>query len=271
MRIDCFFDEFIRSISPKYEKDLRKTAKMLLFGEKEYCLPKMAGYEESEYLGENIRESVKRVPLGKDNAIRVYRRLVAFLQEKGVETTVAFPPIPIDSSFERQMFIAKYLQGERAHISDLVNLLWISDRTIDQDLQRLYRTSDDPIQVCGRPFFIPESTRVKGQIRSASTAHPLFLTENLTQVIIMLEGLRVMAENPLHTRYAAASAADIWQQLSDYAKGRIRFVLSDLMPEDLTWYENLESQNESFCSEYQCSVNGNVLLDCIKNEKSFFV
>ena len=91
MRIDCFFDEFIRSISPKYEKDLRKTAKMLLFGEKEYCLPKMAGYEESEYLGENIRESVKRVPRGKDNAIRVYRRLVAFLQEKVVETTVAFP------------------------------------------------------------------------------------------------------------------------------------------------------------------------------------
>ena len=271
MRIDCFFDEFIRTFSPKYEKDLRKTAKTLLLGEKEYCLPKMAGFEESEYLSESIRESVKKVPRGKDNAIKVYRRLVAFLREKGIESSVVFPPIPVDSSFERQMFIAKYMQGESAHISDLVNLLWVSDRTIDQDLQRLYRTSDDPIQVCGRPFFIPDSTRVKGKIRSASTAHPIFLTENLTQVIIILKGLRVMAENPLYSRYATASAADIWQQLSDYAKGRIRLVLSDLMPEDLTWYENLESQNDSFYSEYQCSVNGNVWLDCIKNEKSFFV
>lgn len=271
MRIDIYFDEFIKSFSPKYDKDLRKTAKTLLKGNKEYCLPQRPGFEESEYLGDNIRDSVKMLPRGKDSAIKVYKRLVAFLRKKGIDISVSFPPIPIDSSFERQMFIAKYLQGEDAQIGDLERKLWVSNRTIDQDLQRLYRGSEDPIQVCGRPFFIPDSNRVKGRIRSASTAHPLFLTENLTQVIIMLKGLRIMAETPLYTSYAEASAADIWQQLSDYAKKRIHFVLSELLPDDLEWYENLEKKNESFFSERQCSVNGNVLLDCLKNEKTFFI
>ena len=191
MRIDIYFDEFIKSFSPKYDKDLRKTAKTLLKGNKEYCLPQRPGFEESEYLGDNIRDSVKMLPRGKDSAIKVYKRLVAFLRKKGIDISVSFPPIPIDSSFERQMFIAKYLQGEDAQTGDLERKLWVSNRTIDQDLQRLYRGSEDPIQVCGRPFFIPDSNRVKGRIRSASTAHPLFLTENLTQVIIMLKGLRM--------------------------------------------------------------------------------
>ena len=271
MKIDVYFDEFIKSISPAYERDLRKTAQTMLKGKKEYCLNQRAGFEESEFLNENIRESVKKVLRGKDNAIKVYKRFVDFLQNKGIEVSVDFPPIPIDSSFERQMFIAKYLQGEDARISDLEDILWVSDRTIDQDLQRLYRGNDDPIQICGRPFFIPDSNRVNGQMRSASTAHPLFLTENLTQVIIMLKGLRIMAENPLYTPYAQASAADIWQQLSDYARNRIRFVLSNLLPEDLEWYESLEEKNKSFYSEYQCSVRGSVLVDCLKNQKPFFI
>ncbi len=271
MKIDIYFDEFIETFSTRYNKDIRKTAKKLLKGNNEYCLPEMPGFEESEYLGINIKESVRKIPRGKDSAISVYKKLTDFLREKGVEVSVTFPPVPVDISFERQMFIAKYLQDEDAHVRDLEDLLWVSDRTIDQDLQRLYRGSDDPIQVCGRPFFIPDSERVRGQIRSASTAHPLFLTENLTQVIIMLKGLRIMADNPLYTSYAEASAADIWQQLSDYAKKRIRFVLSELLPEDLSWYETLEEKTDSFYTERRCSVNGDVWLDCMKNGKSFCV
>ena len=169
------------------------------------------------------------------------------------------------------MFIAKYLQDENAKISDLEGILWVSNRTIDQDLQRLYRGSADPIQVCGCPFFIPGGERVKGQMRTPSTAHPLFLTENLTQVIVMLKGLHIMAENPIYTRYAEATAADIWQQLSGYAKRRICFVLSELLPDDLHWYEKLSGSDGSFVTERDCSVKGNVLVDCLKNGKAFCV
>ena len=271
MRIDIFFDEFINSESLRYDTDLRKTAKALLKGSKPYSLTKMPEFGESEYLAENIKSSVKAAPRGKDSAIRAYKAFVSFLRQKGVEVEVTFPPIPIENSFERQMYIAKYLQDEKAKISELEDILWVSGRTIDQDLQRLYRGSADPIQVCGRPFFIPGGERANGQIRTPSTAHPLFLTENLTQIIVMLKGLRIMAENPIYTRYAEATAADIWQQLSDYAKKRIHFVLRELLPDDLSWYEKLEVSYEKFVTERDCSVNGNVLLDCFKNDKAFCV
>ena len=271
MIIDVYFDEFISSKSLRYDTDLRKTAKTLLKGNKPYSLTQMPGFEESEYLAENIKTSVKAAPRGKDSAIRAYKAFVSFLRQKDVEVNVAFPPIPIENSFERQMFIAKYLQDENAKISDLEDILWVSNRTIDQDLQRLYRGSADPIQVCGRPFFIPGGERVKGQMRTPSTAHPLFLTENLTQVIVMLKGLRIMAENPIYTRYAEATAADIWQQLSSYARRRICFILSELLPDDLHWYEKLGGSDGTFVTERDCSVKGNVLVDCLKNGKAFCV
>lgn len=271
MKIDIYFDEFIKSKQFKYDKDLRKTAKTLLKGDKAYCLPKQGDYIESEYLADYIKSSVMALPRGKESAIKVYKKLIAFLKEKGIEVSIEFPRIPIENSFERQMFIAKYLQDKNAKISDLKDKLWVSDRTIDQDLQRLYRGSDDPIQICGRPFFIPDSVRSKDQIHSASTAHPLFLTENLTQVIIMLQGLHVMAEDPIKKHYAEATAADIWEQLSDYAKKRIRFVLDELLPEEIKWYEKLENKSESFYTEQQCSIDGNAWMYCFKNEIPFHI
>lgn len=268
MRIDSYFEEFILSL--RNRKALQKTARKLLTGDRAWDLPRQPGYEESEYLADNIKSSVKAAPRGKDTAIEVYREFVSFLQKKGVGVSVSFPPIPIESSFERQMFIAKYLQEEDARISDLEDLLWVSERTVQEDLLRL-RGEADPLQICGRVFKIEGTERSRGQVRFASTAHPLFLTENLTQVIVMLKGLRIMAQNPLYARYAEASAADIWEQLSPYAKRRIRFVLGEVLPEDLGWYEKLEKRAGSFATERALSVRGDVWLDCIKNGKTFVV
>ena len=267
MRIDGYFEEFLKL--KWYEKDLKKAAKKLLTENKPGCLPYTKDYAESDCLGRNIQDSVQALPRGKETAIEVYKRLVDFLKEKGIEVSVNFPPIPIENSFERQMYIAKYLQDQNHGIEELKDILWVSERTIDDDLLRL--RGEDPIQVCGRSFVIDGAKRSRGQMSLVSTVHPLFLTENLTQVLILLKGLRVMAENPLYTRYAEASAADIWVQLSDYARNRIRFVLGELLPEDLSWYERLESGPDSFASERQCSVKGNVLLECLKNEKAFFI
>lgn len=83
-----------------------------------------------------------------------------------------------------------------------------------------------------------------------------------------------MSSNPLYTDYAHFTALDIWEQLSDYAKTRIQFVLSELLPEDLSWYESLrkdDDEDEYFYSERRCSVHDNVVLDCIKNGKSFYI
>ena len=270
MKIDPYFSDFIKT-RYRYDKELRKTARKLLLTESREALLVQPGFEESEYLESNMRGSVKSCVRGKDTAIQVYKDLCDYLKSQGVDVHVQFPPVPVDNTFERLMFLAKYLQDPETKISELPDLLWVSERTIEADLQRL-RGLNDPIQICGKPFVVEDVERSAGHVRFASTAHPIFLTENLTQILIMLKGLKKMAADPLYRRYAEASAADIWEQLSDYAQNRIRFVLENLMAEDLAWYDSLArkvEQRRAYMTEREASVSRNVILDCLKNGKPF--
>lgn len=249
-----------------------KTIHNLIKGDGNYSLVSQPGYTESDNLQENIELSVKQYIRDKDVAINIYKHFCLYLKEKGVKVEVTFPPISVSNSFERLMFISKYLQNPENKVSKLPDILWISDRTINADLRKLHGTDNDPIQICGKVFKIDEFERKRDVVSFPSTAHPLFLTPNLTQVLVTLKGLKAMSENPLYAEYAKFMATDIWEQLSDYAKQRIHFVLSELLPEDLTWYESLKKEDkEYFYSEYRCSPNGNVFMDCMKNEKSFYV
>ena len=249
-----------------------KTARNLLKGDGEAVLVKQEFYENSEYLAYNIKASVRAYSRNKDIAIRVYRDFLDFLKAKsGVDILVQFPPIAISNTFERLMFIAKYLQDPRHKVSDLAELLWVSPRTINDDIKRLRGDHEDPIQICGKVFTVDDMEKHKDTVYFPSTAHPLFLTPNLTQVLVTLKGLKAMANDPLYAEYARLTATDIWEQLSDYAKTRIHFVLSELLPEDLSWYESLRKPDEEyFYSEVRCS-GSNVVLDCMKNEKAFCV
>lgn len=227
---------------------------------------------ESEYLPQAIRGCVRSYSRDKATAIEICRGLIAFLESKCVAVDLQFPTIDVGNDFERLMFIAKYLQDPRHKISDLEDRLWMSPRTIDEDLKKLRGRHEDSIQICGRVFKIEDLERSRGEVHFPSTAHPLFLTPNLTQVLVTLKGLKAMSKDPIYTEYARLAAADIWEQLSDYAKTRIHDVLSELLPEDLSWYEGLQKEDdEYFYSEKRCSPAGNVFLDCIKNDKSFCV
>ena len=277
MNIENLIHDFVNLNKRRRSVPYHKICATLLTGSKPYSLNSQPGYWESEYLPSNIRNSVMAYSSNKDTAIALYRDLIVFLTGKGVSVPpISFPPIPISNTFERLMFIAKYLQDENNRISDLSEKLWVSDRTIEEDMKRL-RDDVDPIQVCGKKFFISGTERRDGGIRFQSTAHPIFLAENLTQVLVMLKGLRVMAENPLYEPYALQTGREIWNQLSVYAKNRIRFVLQDLMPEDSSWYEKLAEVNDDyyFHTETACSQiynsGSSVILDCIKNGKPFCV
>lgn len=263
-----YIEEFIEK--QKYNPDA-EIMNNLLVGEQKFSFIKQTAYEDPGSLGVNIRSSVQGYTRDKDAAIRVYKKFLEFLQEKGISADVQFPPIPISNTFERLMYIAKFLHDPERKISELSDELWQSSTTIQGNLSKLRGIDDDPIQICGKVFKINETKRSKGKIASASTAHPLFLTPNLTQIIVMLKGLKAMSENLHYANYARNIAAEIWEQLSDYAKKRIHYVLSDLMPEDLSWYESLERTDNHFRTEYECSVNNDVIVDTIKNGKTCFV
>ena len=215
----------------------------------------------------------------KDNAIRILKEYSSFVTQKS-ETDVSeiqWPPIPVSSSFERQMFISKYLQDPDHMIDDLQDLLWVSSRTIEDDLKKLRGNDDDPIQICGREFVIEDTKRSDGKLAFKSTVHPFFLTLNLTQVMVILEGLREKANDPSLKGYAMSAACDIWEQLSEYGKNRLFFVLKNLMPSDLAWYDKLnQMQHENrprFSSERLCSKTEGVnsMLECLKNGLPVFI
>ena len=218
-----------------------------------------------------MKDTVMSYTSTKLSAIKIFKIFLKFLKdENDFKGVVSFPEIDISNSFERQMYLAKALQKNEMKMESLSEKLWISERTLEEDIARIRGKSSDPIQICGMPFIIDEVERKNGKFSFASTVHPFFLTFNLTQVIATLKGLKKMSLEPAMERYAIGSAAAIWQQLSDYAKERIIYVMTEIMPEESSWYESLDAiANEIFQTEYQYrSVEGpGVLMDCMKNEK----
>lgn len=255
-----------------YESFSKSTVSNLLgMLQEKYKAPRL----EKDEIHMAIKEVVTSYTSNKGSAIKILKKFLEFLEKKyHFDAQVTFPKIDISSSFERQMYLAKVLQNADVTVDNLSEELWISNRTLEEDLARLRGKTNDPIQICGKPFVINETLRDKGRFSFASTVHPFFLTFNLTQVITTLKGLKVMSENPALKPYAILSAAAIWQQLSDYAKERIFFVMTNLMPDELSWYRNLDREMvETFQTEYECrSTEGaGVIMDCMKNEKSCYV
>lgn len=226
-----------------------------------------------------IKESVKSYSSDKDKLIEAYKKYIDFInKETGWDIEINdYPPIPIYDSFERRMFILKYLQspeskkiGNDSVVQRLSEILWVSERTLERDISKL-RDADSPLKILGKKFVVPETKRFRGLFEMSSTVHPFLLTCNLTQVITILKGLKKMSEIPGFEIYAMTSAIDIWNQLSDYAKNRIKYVCENLIAEDIQWYKSLDEDNEfMFKTEYQCrsSYGAGIVLDCLKNGKS---
>ncbi|MDI9475597.1 MAG: hypothetical protein WBJ17_02680 [Natronincolaceae bacterium] len=255
----------------------KSTVKNLLQSEKEYSLLSINGKGaiNVEELAAGIKDSVSAYRSNKDSAIDIYKKYVKFLYDKyNINVGIEFPPIPVSITFERIMFIAKYLQDPTNKVSDLPDLLWVKDRTIEGDIAKLRGNTDDPIQVCGKKFIIEDLERSRGSITMPSTAHPIFLTSNLTEIIITLKGLKGMAQNSAYREYAQNMAQSIWTQLSDYAKNRILHVTENILPDELGWYHGLdETCDYSFSTEYMCrNFEGlGCVLDCLKNGKVCFI
>lgn len=228
---------------------------------------------------DRMEEAIKYTVMGyrssKSSAIAILKVFLRFLEKKyRFIPNIRFPEIDASNTFERQMYLAKVLQRGDVSVETLSERLWISDRTIREDLSKLRGYSGDPIQICGKPFAIKETEMKNGIVKMASTAHPFFLTFNLTQVMTTLKGLKTMCQEPAMKNYALASAAAIWEQLSSYARERILYVSEHLIPDDLSWYQDLESYKaEMFQTEYELrkTEGAGVVLDCIKNEKTFFL
>jgi hypothetical protein len=274
MLIEETIKEFLK-YKNNYSGYNKKTVENLMLGDKEYSLIKINGLGElkAEELKESIKLSVKLYTRNKDSAIEIYKKYLNFLNTKKFHVDITFPPIPVSITFERIMFIAKYIQNPENKISDLKDVLWVGPRTIENDLAIL-KGIKNPIQVNGKRFVIEDIERSRGTVSMSSTAHPIFLTSNITQIIVTLKGLKLMSQNSAFKVYAEEMARSIWTQLSDYAKNRIIYVMENLIPDELEWYKNLNiEKDDSFYNEIRCSSTegAGCVLDCLKNGKECFV
>jgi hypothetical protein len=274
MLIEETIKEFLK-YKNNYSGYNKKTVENLMLGDKEYSLIKINGLGElkAEELKESIKLSVKLYTRNKDSAIEIYKKYLNFLNTKKFHVDITFPPIPVSITFERIMFIAKYIQNPENKISDLKDVLWVGPRTIENDLAIL-KGIKNPIQVNGKRFVIEDIERSRGTVSMPSTAHPIFLTSNITQIIVTLKGLKLMSQNSAFKVYAEEMARSIWTQLSDYAKNRILYVMENLIPDELEWNKNLNiEKDDSFYNEIRCSSTegAGCVLDCLKNGKECFV
>ncbi len=225
--------------------------------------------DDIELYRKSVKNSVTAYSSNKDSAINIFKKLTVYVEkEMKCSIPIQYPPIPVSNTFERLMFMAKYFHKEENTVGKLKDILWVSDRTIESDLAKL-RGQDDPLQICGRMFKIDNNDvdRNKGSMRFKSTIHPFFLTCNLTQVVAMLKGLDSLSEKPEWRGYTKILSEQIWEQLSEYGKERIKTVLTELMPEERGLIDRLEKNESerSFYSESECSrIGQNAIFESLK-------
>lgn len=247
-------DDFINRNpgSGRKEKEIREKLFVSLKENYYYC-PEQ-GDDIGKAIAFAIAETVKGYKKSKDSAIQIFKEYVKYVNQDvdrySLNLNVSFPPIPVSNKFERLMYIAKEIQVPEKSCADIAESLWISEESIVNDLRSLRGKNTENISVLGQPFVI-DMDRRGGKFYMASSVHPLFLSENLLQFIVMLRGLKYMCEEPCVKIYSLETATCIWHQLSDYAKMKI-ISYRGFSDDEQRWCKVLEERSpmSTFIKEY---------------------
>lgn len=196
-----------------------------------------------------VKDSVTSYTRDHNKAVEIYRQYLDFLHRNyKVTVEVDFPPT-FNSPFDRQMYILKSFHTGDKTSEQLADELWVSERTIREDLRQL----EEGITVLGQRLKVERSGVLRNR-EMKNTIHPIFLSANLTQVVILLRGLELEARDPAYREYAERLARNIWNELSDYARARIKKV-SRLLNLNTAWFEMLGEEGPFglYSSEEDCS------------------
>ena len=176
-----------------------------------------------------IRETVKSYSSSKTTAIRRCKAFVKWLEKKlNTKYDIEWPPIDVGRDFERMIYMMRTLQecpdlkDNETLVEYLENKLWISDRTINDDLSRMNHADHSrEATLLNTTLSINGMTRNDGTVSFLSTAHPILLIENLTCVAMMLYAMLENAEDPKQHDALLLTAGHVWSQLTEYARKRV--------------------------------------------------
>ena len=198
---------------------------------------------DSVQIREDLIERLKAVSSKNINHY-IYCQYIKFLnKEKGM----SIEKLPrYYSELERRLEIIKRIHNgsNASDISDMAYELLLDESNIRRDLRII---NDGEMSVMGQRVKVEYHQQYdkNGQECILSTAHPLFLVQNLEQIIALLNGLKYSYEIYGYKEYARETAISIWMQLSDYATNRI---LNELPKEelkiDIDWYKMIADEAE---------------------------
>ncbi|EEG79113.1 hypothetical protein [Dethiobacter alkaliphilus] len=268
----------LRNMIVEFNESLywEKRAQGLLVGEEEFSL--LNQEEISEILDKNIIKSTNKDLLNpqiaeaiaasfekikkvdhKVLAKEVYQEFVDYLAGKygfNIDISDTTSTI-IGSPEERWVYLLR--ETERSEhgqgsmkITEIADKLGCSKRSLELDIKRITLTG---FKLLGQNIkLVDEENSV---LNMQSTPHPIVLMQNISQILVLLEGLRAMEKVQAYSTFAHYTAINIWNQLTEYAQNKILDAL-ELMGQDanIDWYLNLSSDSNMvnrFLSETKMS------------------
>ena len=197
---------------------------------------------EADSIRDSIRDTISKMQRKSNEEYLIANDYFAFLEHR-----YKLQIHPFDrqlTSLERQLSIAKdmhdFNKARDFNRQEVAEKYLVSEKTIENDMKALR----EGISVMDQEIRLSDVQLRNRKVTAISTMHPLFLAQNLTQIICMLEGLRRMEDDWAMQSYARNTAVSIWCQLSDYARERICGTLVALMDLDAGWYDRISQEAE---------------------------
>lgn len=221
---------------------------------------------------EEIKSLCSKYLSSKKTIVKVVEELVNLLKQKyDITINLKVPEFDFENTIERQLYLIKFLHHDEQHtFNQACEHLWMYSREkLLDDIGDIKKG----LSFLGKGISL-EIDRNNNEITSFPTGHPIILVEDMSQIFIQLEGLRKMAKGSTKT-YAERTAATIWNQLSEYAKQRIFFVIEKIYESDSEFYQSLEKMDNDdifFDEDSLSRVKGSTsLINYLKNEYDFYL
>ena len=164
-----------------------------------------------------MEENLRRMKTGKENMYHLIMDFYGYCRNNGISIeTDLDQKVIVDDPDRRRIAMIRYLQNHSCTTSQLADVFMLDERTVRNDLQLLEQG-------------VPVKAEIihEGWKHSMNPSmHPIFLTLDLNEIIAMTVGLVQSAElQPIYQQQYLSIAGNIYNQLSDYAKGRIAHLI----------------------------------------------
>lgn len=199
-------------------------------------------YEEDTQiiLVDAIEQSFRSYPRSKNSILKLYQDFILFIQSNYNIVLIHELPngrIP-ETPLERQIKIIKLLHHNEMSSAEIAEALFISERAVTGYLTAMSSAKDDEGLILNEEKIKISFNRTTNKYKLIQTLHPVTLAPNLRQVIVILEGLRLMCSGE-DKLYAYEIAQNIYNQLSLHGKDTLAQNV-DRLQLQTEWYSMLE-------------------------------